>query len=147
MSIIVNRKELEKAILKKFRYFETASRALGYSHDGLGKALRSGVITKRMEESLRRFGIEAKDYSINNYAINKADIEITDCKDLETEAKDKYPERTQISIDDYESIKKDELKSIIKEAIIETLDDFVCKEISGAYDPLTRVYTVNIKIK
>lgn len=50
------------------------------------------------------------------------------------------PERTQISIDDYESIKRSELLELIKEAIIELVNE---TEVRAYTDPLkqeTRFY-------
>lgn len=98
----------------------------GFSKNFLSEACRVNKASNAVQAVSRLYGISPEAYIIKE---------------------PEKTERTQISIDDYESIKKDELKSIIKSAIFETLDDFVCKEISGTYDPLARVYTVNIKIK
>lgn len=159
--ININRGKLEKLIKKKFTTLETASKALGFSHDGLGGALRRGSISPKMVEALDRFGIDRRDY---------AEIELSEPLNPEEENYTSEPQGTltaqagadnairadyietdklpaQMSIDDLERWRRDELKSLIKETILETLGDFSCKEIRGTYDPINRVYTVDFHIK
>lgn len=126
--IKINRERLERRLKRKFTTLETASKALGFSHDGLGGALRRGSISPKMVEALSRYNIARSEYEISeevNYTSEaqgaltaqtgadnaiRADI-------IETE---KYP--AQMSIDDLERWRRDELKSLIKAAIIELFD-------------------------
>lgn len=159
--IEINRERLEKRLKRKFTTLETASKALGFSHDGLGGALRRGSISPKMVEALARYDIKVDEYAeiklsepLNPEEVNytsetqgaltaqtgadnaiRADI-------IET---DKLP--AQMSIDDLERWRRDELKNLIKETILETLDAFSCNEIRGAYDPTTHIYTVDFIIR
>lgn len=159
--IEINRVKLEKLIKRKFTTLETASKALGFSHDGLGGALRRGSISPKMVDALDRFGIDHRDYAeiklsepLNpeeeNYT-SEAQGALTAQTGADSDIRadivetDKYP--AQMSIDDLERWRRDELKSLIKEAIGEVLNSFSCKEIRGAYDPINRVYTVDFFIK
>ena len=99
----------------------------GYSKNVISNALREGYASSAVQNIARLYGITPDMYK----------------------AKDPEPinEPSQISIDDIETLKREELKSLIKETILETLESFNCKEIRGAYDPINRVYTVDIKIR
>lgn len=130
--IKINRERLEKRLKRKFTTLETASKALGFSHDGLGGALRRGSISPKMVEALSRYNIARNEYEISeevNYTSEtqgaltaqtgadnaiRADI-------IET---DKYP--AQMSIDDLEVMRRSELKSLIKESIIELFNNYEC---------------------
>lgn len=98
----------------------------GFSKNLISEACRSGYASAVVQNVTKLYGISPEAYKI-----------------VETE--DKEP--AQISIDDIETLKRDELKSLIKETILETLNAFSCKEIRGAYDPINRVYTVDFIIR
>ena len=100
----------------------------GYSKNVISNAIKKGYASSAVQNIARLYGITPDLYAIND------------------------PEPTeelkgQISIDDIESIKRDELKVIIKEAIVETLNNIVCNEIAASYDPLSHTYTVALKVK
>ena len=99
----------------------------GYSKNVISNAIRKGYASSAVQNIARLYGIAPEAYKVK---------EITPLKSP-----------AQMSIDDIEVIKRSELKDLIKETIKETLNDFVCNEIAGSYDPITRVYTLNIKIK
>ena len=100
----------------------------GYSNNVISNAIREGYASSSVQNIARLYGITPDAYKI---------------KDPEPVEELKG----QLSIDDIESIKKDELKSIIIEAIVETLNNVVCNEIAASYDPLSRTYTVALKVK
>lgn len=76
----------------------------GYSKNVISNALREGYASSAVQNIARLYGITPDMYK----------------------AKDPEPikEPAQISIEDIESIKRDELKSIIKEAVAEAFDEF-----------------------
>lgn len=100
----------------------------GYSKNVISNAIKKGYASSAVQNIARLYEIYPEAYKV-----------------LEFEHKDEEP-KGQISIDDIESIKKDELKSIIKETILETLSDFKCKEIRGEFDPIYRVYRIDLKL-
>ena len=102
----------------------------GYSKNVISNAIKKGYASSAVQNIARLY-----DITPDLYAINEPDPEPTE--EL----------KGQISIDDIESIKRDELKAIIKEAIVETLNNIVCNEIAASYDPLSHTYTVALKVK
>lgn len=101
----------------------------GYSKNVISNAIKKGYASSAVQNIARLYEIYPDDYKV---------IEPDPVKTEELKG--------QISIDDIESIKKDELKSIIKETILETLADFKCKEIRGEFDPIYRVYRIELKL-
>ena len=99
----------------------------GYSNNVISNAVRKGYASSAVQNIARLYGISPDEYKI---------------KDPEP-----IKEPAQISIDDIEAIKRDELKALIKEAIIETLSDFNCYEICGQYDDIAQVYRLALRIK
>ena len=98
----------------------------GYSSNVISNAVRKGYASSAVQNIARLYGISPDEYKL---------------KDTEP-----IKEPAQISIDDIETIKREELKALIKEAIVETLNNIVCNEIIASYDPLSQVYTVNLKV-
>jgi transcriptional regulator with XRE-family HTH domain len=105
----------------------------GYSRNVISNAIRQGYASSAVQNIARLYGISPDDY--------KAVEIIKDPEPVIEELKG------QISIDDLEEIKRDELKALIKEAIVETLNNIVCNEIAANYDPLSHTYTVALKVK
>lgn len=105
----------------------------GYSRNVISNAIRQGYASSAVQNIARLYGISPDDY--------KAVEIIKDPEPVIEELKG------QISIDDLEEIKREELKDLIKEAIIETLSDITCNEIRTNYDPLSMTYTVALKVK
>ena len=99
----------------------------GFSRNIIAQAIRQGIASPTVQMIADKCGVNTEDYIV---------------KDPEPVEELKG----QISIDDIESIKKDELKAIIKEAFIELLCDMKCGAIETTYDERYQVFTVNIKI-
>lgn len=152
-TININSVRLETALTKKFKTDrkKTISRALGFKDNALNEALRRGTISNKMAAALDKLGIDRRDYE--EIALSEALGSKKDTSTSETIGRDtaqagaKNDTPTQLSFDDLESMRRDELKSLIKEAIGEVLNSFSCKEIRGAYDPINRVYTVDFLIR
>ena len=102
----------------------------GYSKNVISNAIRQGYASSAVQNIARLYDIAPEDYKV-----------------IESDPEPVEELKGQISIDDLESIKRDELKSIIKEAIVETLNNIVCNEIAASYDPLSHTYTVALKVK
>lgn len=103
----------------------------GFSDSFLRMVVKTGKASPSAQTVARIYGIEPDAYTI------KAKAPETD------EASSK-----QLSIDDIiTEDARDVLKAVIKETIIETLSDIVCKEVAAFYDPKTQVYTVALKVK
>ena len=100
----------------------------GFSDSFLRMVVKSGKATPAAQAVIRRYGIEPSAY---------------EDKPVEPET----TEGKQISFDDLNTISRDELKAVIKEAIIDTLSNIVCNEIVAGYDPMSQVYTVALKVK
>ena len=96
----------------------------GYSKNVISNALREGYASSAVQNIARLYGITPDMYK----------------------AKDPEPtkEPAQISIDDIETLR---LKTLIKETILETLNDFRSNEIRSFYDPASRVYTIQIQVR
>lgn len=101
----------------------------GYSKNVISNAIKKGYASSAVQNIARLY-----DITPDLYAINDPDPE-------------PVKEPSQISIDDIETLKRDELKALIKEAIIETLSDFNCYEICGQYDDIAQVYRLALRIK
>ena len=103
----------------------------GFSDSFLRMVVKSGKATPAAQAVIRRYGIEPSAYELKP----DAPVEITE-------------DSKQLSIDDLITPDaKDVIKAVVKEAIIETLNNIVCNEIAANYDPLSHTYTVAIKIK
>ena len=94
----------------------------GYSKNVISNAIRKGYASSAVQNIARLYGIAPEAYAI---------------KEIKPVEEDK---KGQISIDDIESIKKDELKSIIKEAITEMLSEYSYACVSDPIRKETRVF-------
>ena len=103
------------------------SLANGFSKNFLNEACRVNKATNSVQAVAKLYGISPEAYKIKKVAPAKP--------------------LTQISIEDIETARREELKELIKETILETLESFKCNEIRGSYDPINRVYTVDFKIR
>lgn len=101
----------------------------GYSKNVISNAIREGYASSAVQNIARLYGITPDLYKVK-------DPEPSEVK-----------EPSQISIDDIETLKREELKALIKEAIIETLNNITCNEVRASYDPLSYTYTVALKVK
>lgn len=98
----------------------------GFSRNLINEACRKGYASAVVQNVARLYFVNPEDYAITD---------------------PEPPKKGQMSFDDIEEIKREELKILIKETILETLESFICKGINGYYDPIERVYTLNLKIK
>ena len=98
----------------------------GYSKNVISNALRNGYASSAVQNIARLYGITPDMYK----------------------AKDPEPikEPAQISIDDIETIKREELKTLIKEAIVETFTSLTCKTLSVQHDELRQRYIATLFI-
>ncbi len=101
----------------------------GYSKNVISNAIKKGYASSAVQNIARLYEIYPDDYKV-----------------IEPDPEPTEEIKGQISIDDIESIKKDELKSIIKETILETLSDFKCKDVRAQYDPIYRVYRLELSL-
>ena len=100
--------------------YEIAKEA-GYSRNILAEAIRTGKASPVVVNLLRLYSIEPEEYEL------KEEPEIIE---------ETRPEGEQLSIDDLASISRDELKEIVKEAIIEVLSNTPNIIVKGVeYDP------------
>ena len=111
--------------------YEIAKEA-GYSRNILAEAIRTGKASPVVVNLLRLYSIEPEEYEIGE------EPEIIE---------ETRPEGEQLSIDDLASISRDELKEIVKEALVDVLDSFKARELNGEYDPIENVYTLRILIR
>ena len=102
----------------------------GFSKDFFRNVIRRGEASPNVQAVVRLYGIEPSAYEI------KAAPEPS-----ETDSK-------QVTIDDL--ITDDAravIKAVVKEAIVETLNNIVCNEVAASYDPKTQTYTVALRVK
>ena len=79
----------------------------GYSKNVISNAIKKGYASSAVQNIARLYDITPDDYKV-----------------IETDPEPVEELKGQISIDDIESIKRDELKFIIKEAIVEILGEY-----------------------
>jgi len=99
----------------------------GYSKNVISNAIKKGYASSAVQNIARLY-----DITPDLYAINEPDPEPTE--EL----------KGQISIDDIETIKRDELKALIKEAIAEVINS---QEYITTFDPHRQLFTIHTKIK
>lgn len=102
----------------------------GYSRNLIAEAIRKGIASPIVQNVAKLYGIEPSAY------------------ELKTPVEDPTSSDTgkQISFDDLNSISREELKDVIKEAILETLSKFKVSELRAGYDPNSRWYILQLKI-
>ena len=102
----------------------------GFSKDFFRNVIRRGEASPNVQAVVRLYGIEPSAYEIK-----------TAPEPSETDSK-------QVTIDDI--ITDDAravIKAVVKEAIVETLNNIVCNEVAASYDPKTQTYTVALRVK
>ena len=127
-TININSVKLETALRKKFKTdrSKTISRALGFKDNALNEALKRGTVSNKMALALDKVGIDRREYE-EIALVSKEDTDTSETLGLDTAqsgAKNDTP--TQLSFDDLESMRRDELKSLIKESIIELFSNYEC---------------------
>jgi len=101
----------------------------GYSKNVISNAIRQGYASSAVQNIARLYDITPDDYKF----IDPDPVKTEELKG-------------QLSIDDIESIKRDELKFIIKEAIAETFMSLTCKTLNVQYDALRQRYIATLFI-
>ena len=99
----------------------------GYSKNVISNAIRQGYASSAVQNIARLYDITPDDYKVV-----EADPEPTE--EL----------KGQISIDDIETIKRDELKALIKEAIAEVINS---QEYVTTFDPHRQLFTIHTRTK
>lgn len=109
----------------------------GFSRNLISEACRQGKASPVVQNIAKLYGITPEAYMI------KEEPEIKEPEIIE----EPRPEGEQISIEDLASISRDELKEIVKEAVIDVLDSFRARELNGEYDPIENVYMLRIYLR
>ena len=104
----------------------------GFSDSFLRMVVKSGKATPAAQAVIRRYGIEPSAYE-------KKPERVTTLRALEYER-----EQKQLTIDDLNTISRDELKEIIKESIGEFLYEI---ELRAFNDPITQSTKITIRKK
>lgn len=99
----------------------------GYSKNVISNAIRQGYASSAVQNIARLYDITPDDYKV-----------------IEADPEPTEELKGQISIDDIESIKRDELKAIIKEAIAEAINS---QEYITTFDPHRQLFTIHTRIK
>ena len=99
----------------------------GYSKNVIANAIKKGYASSAVQNIARLYDITPDDYKV-----------------IEADPEPTEEIKGQISIDDIESIKRDELKSIIKEAIAEIINS---QEYVTTFDPHRQIFTIHTRIK
>ena len=102
----------------------------GYSKNVISNAISKGYASSAVQNIARLYDISPDEYK----ATEEDPVKTEEIKG-------------QISIDDIETIKRDELKALIKAAILETINDVSCKWLSTNYDKPHKIFTLRIKFK
>jgi hypothetical protein len=101
----------------------------GYSKNVISNAIKKGYASSAVQNIARLYDITPDDYKV-----------------IETDPEPVEELKGQISIDDIESVKRDELKFIIKEAIAEAFTSLACKTLNVQYDALRQRYIATLFI-
>lgn len=102
----------------------------GYSRNLIAESIRVGVASPIVQNVARLYGIEPSAYEIKTPVIAPTSDDAG----------------KQISFDDLNSISREELKDVIKEAILETLNEVKASEIRTCFDRQTHWFTMQIKL-
>lgn len=100
----------------------------GYSKNVISNAIKKGYASSAVQNIARLYDITPDDYKV-----------------IETDPEPVEELKGQISIDDIESIKRDELKAIIKEAITELLYNSEFALVQSPIDQTIRLFSRSIK--
>ena len=120
-----------KAILEKTTNKTIYQVALenGYSKNIISNAIKSGYASSSVQNIARIYGINPDAYAY---------------KEPEPTAE---AEKVQLSIDDLAEAKREELKALIKETIIETLSDCSAKEVYTYYDKELEQVIITLRLR
>lgn len=102
----------------------------GYSKNVIANAIKKGYASSAVQNIARLYEIYPDDYKV-----------------IEPDPEPTEEIKGQISIDDIESIKREELKALIKGALLEILTGVDCKWIATNYDKENHIYTAKLKFE
>lgn len=105
----------------------------GFSDSFLRMVVKNGKATPTAQAVIKLYGIEPSAYEV---------------KPETPETEPATSDDRQLTIDDIlEPDARDLLKDLIKEAVIETINELACKSVNAWFDPKTNTYAVNLKVK
>lgn len=96
----------------------------GYSKNVLSNAVHKGYASSAVQNIARLYGISPDEYKL--------------------EDPEPIKEPSQISIDDIETLKREELKALIKEALVEVIN---AQEFSTRFDPHRQIFEIYSRVK
>lgn len=106
-----------------------AEKQKGYSGSMITHAISKGEASATVQNLLSLYGINPEQYII-----------------VESE-KEEPEEQRQITFDDIETIKKDEIKALVKEALTEVFTAIECKTLNVQYDTIRHRYIATLFIE
>ena len=118
------RKLLESKTGKTIYQIATES---GYSKNVISNAIKKGYASSAVQNIARLYDITPDDYKV-----------------IEPDPEPTEELKGQISIDDIETIKRDELKALIKEALIEVVN---AQEFRTRFDPHRQIFEIYTRVK
>lgn len=142
-SLKIDRVKLETALKKKFKTdrLKTISRAIGFKDNALNEALRRGTVSSKMSAALAKNGISFVTYELATEPEEALEPSFKDNADITPVYAASEP--SQMSIDDLEVMRRSEIKSLIKEAVIELVKE---TEIRICNNPINHSYTAFIRV-
>lgn len=99
----------------------------GYSKNVISNAIKKGYASSAVQNIARLYEIYPDDYKV-----------------IEPDPEPTEEIKGQISIDDIETIKRDELKALIKEALIEVVN---AQEFMTRFDPHRQIFEIYTRVK
>lgn len=122
----------------------------GYSKNVLSNAVHKGYASSAVQNIARLYGISPDEYKLEDPEPIKepSQLSIDDIEALKRNElkRNELKEIVKQAIRE-ETIKRYEIKPMIKEAILDTLKEFECYEICGQYDEIAQVYRIALRIK
>lgn len=105
----------------------------GFSDSFLRMVVKANRATPTAQAVIKLYGIEPSAYEI---------------KEPVTETEPATSDTKQLTIDDIlEPDARDLMRDLVKEAVIEALNELACQSVNAWYDPKTNTYAVNLKVK
>lgn len=110
----------------------------GFSKNFLNEACRVNKATNSVQAVAKLYGISPEDYKIKKVAPDKPLTQIS-IDDIETAKREELKALIKDVFNDIKPIKRNELKDLVREAVIEALRSFGYVRVSGLdYDPKSR---------
>lgn len=107
----------------------------GYSKSVFANAIRRGKASPNIISLAKHYGIEPSAYELKPAT-------------SEDRGANTSEDGKQVTFEDLITEDgKEALRGLIKETLLETLNSFACSNITGEYNKLNRVFTIQLKIK